>query len=223
MAQEAPPPSYYAPPPQAYPPQPYPPQPYPPQAYPPQAYAAPPPAPGYHEHDGFYLRCLPGLGYLHNSTSSGGSTVKISGVAGTFGLAIGGVVTPNLVIYGEVLDTMASNPTVDIDGQSYSGSGSIDLIGIGPGVAYYFGSNSYLSATLLFSKLQVSDNNGNNPENASDMGVGGSGTFGQEWWVGHDWGIGVAGQLTLASMKVSGGDSRWTSLAASLLFSATYN
>jgi hypothetical protein len=112
--------------------------------------------------------------------------------------------------------------TIESGGSSATASGSIDLIGFGPGIAYYLATNTYLSATLLFTKVQVSDSKGNNTENASDMGFGGSGTIGQEWWVSTDWGIGVAGQFTFASMKAPG-DGRWTSYAASLLFTATYN
>jgi hypothetical protein len=43
--------------------------------------------------------------------------------------------------------------------------------------------------------------------------------------VARDWGIGLAGQLHLASMSdnVQGYDTRMTAAAFSLLFSATYN
>jgi len=204
----APPPPTYAPPTYASP------------AYAPQAYADPP---GYHQYDGFYLRLLGGGGYLSNSFSGGGYTVKLSGAAATIGVAVGGAIVPDLIIYGEFLDTIASSPKMDINGQSGTASGSVDLIGFGPGLAYYLATNTYLSATLLFSKVQISDSKGNNTQNASDMGVGGSGTIGQEWWVSTDWGIGLAGQFTYASMKVGGVDARWSSYAASLLFSATYN
>lgn len=220
----------------------------PPAAYaPPPAYGAPPayaaPGPGYaapapygapayaapayraagvHEHDGFYLRLVAGLGYLHNSASSGGSTLKVSGVGGTFGLAAGGIIARNLAVYGEIIGTSASEPSVEMGGESGTMSGSMTLAGFGPGLAYYLDNNAYLSGTFTFSQLSASDDNGNDA-GETDMGFGASLSGGKEWWVSDDWGLGVAGQLMLASMKEKNEDYRWTSVAVSLLFSATYN
>ncbi len=228
MAQGAPPayaPAPYAPPP-GYAPAPYAPPPgyYAPQPYPPQAYA-PPPMVGYHEHDGFYLRLLLGPGYFHNSASYNGVTITESGVGATFGMAAGGVVAPNLVVYGELLGTSVTDPHYD-DGStsgSYSGVNET-LVGFGPGIAYYLQGNMYVSGTLLFSKITYSDsNNSDNSVDGTDLGVGLGLTFGKEWWVSYDWGLGVSGQLLAASMKDANFDTRWTTIVASLLFSATYN
>jgi hypothetical protein len=238
-AQEAPPPGYYAPQsapqpyapqpyapqpyaPQPYAPQPYAPQPYPPQAYPPQAYAAPPPAPGYHEHDGLYLRLLLGVGYLHSSASYSGVSDKISGVGETFGVAVGGSVTPNLVVYGEFFGTSVSDPTVEEGGSSATASGlTATMAGIGPGVAYYLDGNMYVSGTLLLTKLSFSDSNSTDQLASTDWGFGAGLTFGKEWWVSRDWGLGVSGQFQAASMKDNGVD--WTTISASVLCSATFN
>ena len=235
MAQQAPPPGYYAPqpyapqpqpyPPQPYPPQAYPPQAYPPQAYPPQAYAAPPPAPGYHEHDGLYLRLLAGVGYLHNSASYGGVSETETGVGPTLAIAIGGVLVPNLVLYGEFSATMVSDPHFDNGTTSGNASGVTEtLASIGPGIAYYLDGNMYLSGTLLFSNISYSDSNdSSNSVDGPNFGVGLGLTFGKEWWVSRDWGLGVSGQLSLSSMKDANVDTRWTGISASLLFSATCN
>jgi len=233
MAQEAPPPGYYAPPPNApqpyapqpYPPQPYPPQAYPPQAYPPQAYAAPPPAPGYHEHDGLYLRLLAGVGYLHNSASYSGVTETETGVGPTLAIAVGGVLVPNLVLYGEFSATIVSDPHYDNGSTSGTASGVDEtLASIGPGVAYYLDGNMYLSGTLLFSKISYSDSNdSSNSVDGTNFGIGLGLTFGKEWWVSRDWGVGVSGQLSLSSMKDANVDTRWTGISASVLCSATFN
>jgi len=225
MAQEAPPPGYASPQPYPSQPQPYPPQPYPPQPYPPQAYAAPPPAPGYHEHDGLYLRLLAGVGYLHSSTSYLGSSEKVSGVGGTFGVAVGGSVNSNLVIYGEFLGTSVSDPTIEAGGSSGTASGvTATMAGIGPGVAYYLDGNLYLSGTLIFTKLSFSDSNSSDQLASTNWGIGASLTVGKEWWVSRDWGLGVSGQFQAASMKDNGSaDNRWTGISAAILFSATCN
>ncbi len=225
MAPSGPPPGEYAP--QQYQPQQYQPQPYPPQPYPPQAYN-PPPAPGYHEHDGMYLRVLLGLGYLHSSTSYAGDSVKWSGVGGTFGFALGGVIAHNLVIYGEILGTSVSDPTETFNGTSSTLTGlTATMAGIGPGVAYYLDGNMYVSGTLLLTKLSLSysdtSSSGSTTLASTNWGFGGALTFGKEWWVSRDWGLGASGQFLAASMKDTGASNRWTGISASVLFSATYN
>jgi hypothetical protein len=59
------------------------------------------------------------------------------------------------------------------------------------------------------------------------MGVGASFMAGKEWWVSHDWGLGVAGQFRVAWMKAkaefAGSDDTMTATAFAILFSATYN
>ena len=46
---------------------------------------------------------------------------------------------------------------------------------------------------------------------------------GKEWWVSANWGLGVAGIVHIASMKLPNTDSRATADALSLVLSATYN
>jgi hypothetical protein len=139
-------------------------------------------------------------------------------------VALGGSVGRNLVIYGELLGTSVSDPTLEAGSTSMTASGlTATMAGIGPGVAYYLDGNLYVSGTLLFTKLSFSDSNTNDQLASTDWGVGAGLTFGKEWWVSRDWGLGVTGQIQAASMKDTGVDSRWTSIAAALLFSATCN
>jgi hypothetical protein len=97
------------------------------------------------------------------------------------------------------------------------------MAGFGPGIAYYLDGNAYLSGTVLFSQLSISDSETGDDLGESDVGFGAALTGGKEWWITHDWGIGVSGQFALASMKEKNADYRWTSMAISVLFSATYN
>ncbi|HEX3698627.1 MAG TPA: hypothetical protein VH374_24865 [Polyangia bacterium] len=59
-------------------------------------------------------------------------------------------------------------------------------------------------------------------------------TFGKEWWVSDNWGLGLAGQVVLGSIKDSkilsgvGADApvsnaSWTVAAFNVLFSASFN
>ena len=86
--------------------------------------------------------------------------------------------------------------------------------------------NLYFSGALTFTQVTVNDdtvNDGSGNGDLTDMGVGGSFLVGKEWWVSTNWGLGVAGMLRLASMKVTDSDARMTATAFSILFSATYN
>jgi hypothetical protein len=216
--QGAPPPGYGYPPPAGYQQPGYGQPGYPPPGYypPPVAYAAP-----MHLHDGFYLRLHLGGSYLHLGTDAG----SMSGPGGSFGVAVGGSIAPNLIIYGTIFGASVTDPHVDI---SYGSSGtlngvSLTLVGLGGGLAYYLPNNVYLAGTLASMKWSMSDSNDSNYTLAnSKWGFGVQGLVGKEWWVSQDWGIGLAGEVMAASMK-DDGDQTWTGLAFSLLFSATYN
>jgi hypothetical protein len=227
----------YAPPPAGYPPQPGYQQPgYPP----PQGYPPPPPyaqvrAPGAETHDGFYLRLQLGGGYTRMSASAGGISQKISGGAVGFDLALGGSVTPNLVIFGALLASSISDPTVTYNGVSSTATNyTASLSGIGAGAAYYLiPANVYFSGTLLATTLSWRENSDDpgvdDTSYSTELGFGFEGLVGKEWWVSDNWGLGAAAQLIVASMKdksaldVGGPVPRWNALAFSLLFSATFN
>jgi hypothetical protein len=204
--------------------------------------APPPPQRGYyasprpayysygHSHDGFFLRLTAGLGYVTASETFGGATDTYSGVGATFGAAFGGAIAPNLILFGEFLGTSVADPAHDVSGPgggSVSMSGDMTLFGFGPGIAYYIEPiNLYLSGTLAFSQVSFTDSSyGNYATSDTNWGVGASFVVGKEWWVARAWGIGLAGQVHLASMSdnVQGYDTRMTAAAISLLFSATYN
>ena len=192
---------------------------YPPPPPPP---APPPPS----AHTGFYLRLHLGGGYSKVSgEDSTGDRVTISGGAASFGVALGGAIAPNWIIFGNLFGTFISDPNVSLDGQDLgSGSGSADVLGFGGGVAYFLEpANVYLSASLAATKFRIDNSNGDKVYE-SDTGVGFQGIVGKEWRVSAGWGLGIAGELILASMKDSVDSSlTWTATAFSVLFSATYN
>jgi hypothetical protein len=231
-----PPPGYgYPPPGYGYPPPGYG---YPPPGYaysPPRAYAYPPVVPvfGSHTHDGFYLRLHLGPDYTAMSSGPaaviGGSSMEVSGPGVGFGVAVGGALTTDFVLYGTMVISSASNPTVKIDGMSLgSGSGDMDLVGLGGGAAYYIEpTNLYVAGSILLANLQITDSNGKKI-GESDSGLGLEGLVGKEWWVSDQWGLGVAAQVLWARMKDKdtfgmGNPPTLNAHAFSLLFSATYN
>jgi hypothetical protein len=225
--QNAPPPGYQdpnAPPPAGYPPPGgYPPGGYPPGGYPPPTAYAPPPV--MNQHAGLYLHLHLGGGFTSLSASSGGTDVKLSGASGSFAAALGGTVSPNLIVYGSIFGSSMSDPDLTITGYGTSStSGTVSLIGVGPGLAYYIEPvNMYVAGTLAAMKISSSDSNGNNTGESS-WGVGFQGLVGKEWWMTPEWGLGIAGEIIVASMKDSTqSDITWTGTAFNVLFSATFN
>jgi hypothetical protein len=102
----------------------------------------------------------------------------------------------------------------------------VDLIGFGPGLAYYLEPlNLYLSGSMQFSQVTANDNSSSSNANAdlTDTGFGASFMAGKEWWVSSNWGLGAATMLHFASMKLKNYDGRMTATGISVLFSATYN
>lgn len=191
-------------------------------------YAAPYTGYGYHTHDGFFLRLNAGFGYLTASEDyGGGDEVTYSGMGGSYGVALGGALAPNLILYGEMLGTTVVNADYRDTGGVVGLSGyDVTMFGFGPGIAYYLQpANVYFSGTLAISKVSFSFTDVDYDDSAgeTDFGIGLSFMCGKEWWITRDWGIGIAGRLHWANMRDTLLDTRINSLAASLLFSATYN
>jgi hypothetical protein len=174
------------------------------------------------------MRLAMGLGFLYAKDSYQGATEVISGGGMAMSLAFGGVVAPNLVIFGELSETSAFNPTYELTGQSSQtlDSTNVNLMGIGPGIAYYLEPlNLFFSGTLTLAQVTASDSSdsSNTSGDVTDYGFGASLMIGKEWWVSTNWGIGASTMLHFASMKVNGYDARMNATGLSVLFSATYN
>ena len=180
------------------------------------------PAVGAHRHDGFYLRTFLGFGATRMRAADVDATV--SGPGGTFGIALGGAVAENLIVYGEVFDDVAVNPDIEVGAmQGSTTDTNAGQVGFGAGIAYYvMPLNLYLSGTLSASRLQIEQNN--TTVGKSDLGPGVSLMIGKEWWASPQWGLGVAGQFFGGRMKDQGTNApTWTTAAFGIVFSATYN
>ena len=123
------------------------------------------------------------------------------------------------------------NPSVSVDGHHIGdaqdvgrnvGVGEdIEIAGLGIGVTYYImPANVYLAGSIGFGQARFEDTSGDRAD--SDIGIAGNFMLGKEWWVGRDWGIGVAGQMILlaAHDDILG---RVHAMALNVMFSATYN
>jgi hypothetical protein len=188
-----------------------------------------------HRHDGFYLRLNIGVGWGQiagdDHRLSGIDEVKISSIGLATSIGIGGALTDNFILNADLYQTMLFNPSVEIDGDDAGDADDLEfdigvgddaeIGGIGIGVTYYIMPvNIFLAGSVGIGQAVFEDGRGD--REGSDVGLALNAIIGKEWWVGTDWGLGVAGQFTYlrADDTIFG---TLNCLAANLLFSATYN
>jgi hypothetical protein len=175
---------------------------------------------GVHQHDGFYLRLAAGPGYAQLTEDIMGSDFELSGLASCFRIQIGGTVSENLIIYGEMGGVVTYNPDFKLAGETFETSETqMTMSDFGPGLTYYFmPANIYLSFSALLSsvRLKVDED-----ESDSDPGFGLNAMVGKEWWVGDDWGIGAAFYIYFSTMNDE--DNTINNFSIGALFSATFN
>lgn len=149
-------------------------------------------------HEGFYLRFLAGRGL--GSIVIDNDMTFISG-AGLFHFQIGGEVSENLVLFGDVGGFSLSNPELEWQGTTTSlTETSIHSNSLGIGLSYYFmPSNIYLAGSLMLTRTNIKFKDQDAGE--SKLGPGLFISIGKEWWVGRKWGLGVAGFFESAWVK----------------------
>jgi hypothetical protein len=177
--------------------------------------------PTWRRHLGFFLRPDLGFGYVAMSASSGGTDVTISGLAGTFGFAVGGALAENSILALHLWDAVMSNPKVSSGGLSGNANGDVTLFAVGPEYTIYTGQNVYFSFSPSLTRVHV-EANGNSGD--TDWGFGMRAAVGKEWWVGDHWGLGVVGHLSASFNKDTGSSApTWSTWGGTIAFTATYN
>lgn len=186
--------------------------------------------PGFHTHDGFFLRFALGPGFGgYNSTGHipvpATNTVladpqeKSMIVSGSF--SIGGSIGPGLILHG------------DLWGAGQLGEGrevylrEVGFAAIGGGLTYYWmPENLYLTGSvgLASSFARIGPDNyfyrGDRQEEIG-TGIAGALIFGKEWWVSPNWGVGFA--LGGYFAYTEGEDISLRQAGLKMLFSATFN
>jgi hypothetical protein len=201
----------------------------PPPVPPPRAYFAPPPpppeapAPGVHEHDGFYLSVALGMSFVTDSVHSKRfDAASLLGFGLADQLAIGGTPARGWVLGAAIEDDGAFAPSLTIDGHKTSGGpNSFGLSLIGPFVDYYFEpSQGFHMQALAGLSLLTADTSQDLP-----IGFGGSLGLGYEWWVGSQSSLGILGRFAYGQLTYDPGvlDERHSVLASSILARYTYH
>jgi len=76
--------------------------------------------------------------------------------------------------------------------------------------------NIYLSPTVGLGRLSIDNDH-------TDIGLVTDLTIGKEWWVGSQWGLGVAGAVGFHSISDGDVDGSWEAVTFAVRFSATTN
>jgi len=130
--------------------------------------------------------------------SDGTNRATLEGLGLNFGLALGGTIAENLILYGEAYVILVDNP----DRTTSQGSDSLTgvemaAVNVGPGLAYYLEPlNAVLSLTVSFAKVDLEDDSTNWEKTSTKWGYGVSGLLGKEFWISSNWALGLALQVT---------------------------
>ena len=178
---------------------------------------------GVHTHDGFFLQMDLGLGGMRTSAEQAGTEVKVSGGAGEFSIGLGGALTPNFILAGQIWGVSNPDSTVKRNGVEVAvADTTTSLSGIGVQLVYYvMPLDLYLSVTP--SITQVTFDDGTTSED-SETGFGMKFAVGKEWWVSDNWAIGLNGQFAFSNNDSKfAGEPSWGTRWLGIAFSATYN
>jgi hypothetical protein len=175
-------------------------------------------------HLGFFLRMELGADYFHTAAPvAGGGSLSVEGPGVSFGLLLGGAVTEDWILAGDVWAYSALSLIGSNAGRSSSANSStVQLMGVGLNVTHYFmPANVYVSFSP--SAVLLSGNDGHGSYSQTLLGFGGRASIGKEWWVSDHWGFGVALELAGGVNKDQGGVPTWSTVSGGLAFTATYN
>ncbi len=180
--------------------------------------------PGYHTHDGLFLRLLGGFGYLNSNYEESDliSGFTCSGPGFNASIQVGASISPDISLFYKTSIINQKNPKLEQDGMTYSTSGLTNRLKTdGLGANYHFTpSNTYLSLSLDLARITADTDEGSG---SSEIGYGFTFTAGQERWVSADWGIGLAAILSYSRMKDEGLPNHISNYFFGIALTATYN
>ncbi len=173
-------------------------------------------------HDGFMFRFTLGFGGASNSINAPGADTTLSGFTGFASLDIGGALAPGLLLHGRVggLNTIDPLVTVNDEELGYADA-TIGFGFFGVGITFYLPINLYLTGAIGICAGSLDTGSVVYKFNS---GLGIDLDVGYEWFIGGDWGMGVAGRLTLRTAASNDDDADpLVGLGAGVLWSVTYN
>jgi len=181
-----------------------------------------------YNHNGFLVRLAAGFGYTR-AGRDGDDELVLAGGGGMASIAFGGMIARNLALNLDIFGSSAFEPSVVVNGQDIGDADdtTMSIGAVGIGVTYYLTpANVYFAASFGAAKGVIETRYrflGATvvEKSESDVGFAINVMIGKEWWVGPEWGIGVAGQLIIGTLPGDVGDIH--PFAVGVCFTATYN
>ncbi len=168
-----------------------------------------------------------GGGWTHNNVPPDSELAPLgdenySGAAGFFSFDIGTAVVENLMLHARLSSFALIEPHVRVDGRDLGRltDVTIDHYMLGAGLTYYFMPiNIYVTGVIGLAGMSFSFSG---HDYDMDPGWGIEVDIGKEWWVAHQWGIGVALRSAVVRTREDNLNFGFTTLAFGALLSVTY-
>jgi hypothetical protein len=145
-----------------------------------------------------------------------------SGFGVGMGLAVGGSVIQNLALHVDFETTLLPHPTQHAYGHETNSHTDIVYESMGVGATYYImPANLFVSGSVGVGVLVFEADGGQSKDTSAGLTL--NALFGKEWWVGSDWGLGIAGQVVYMHVNDYVDTKYINAFAFNLLFSATCN
>jgi hypothetical protein len=150
---------------------------------------------GFHQHDGFYLSMAVGpvFGNIYQEKSL--ETITISGTGGLLDLKLGWALKDNIILHVAYVNSTLSGPIVKhSNGSTHKTPNSLGfgegMLGMGV-TNYHLPYNCFASGTFGIGNYASIDTQ-YGYSYGTDPGFSMQLKLGKEWWVGKNWGIGIA-------------------------------
>ncbi len=183
------------------------------------------------QHEGFFMRFLLGAGQGKVVIEDvEGSDMEFKSTPIGARIQIGGSVSENLILFGEIGGANFSEPTVTWKGDEGMLTGyDVSINDYGVGISYYImPSNIFLSGSFSLSKDRIKtkdDEAETKTEATTESGLGFYLSAGKEWWVSDKWALGCAlfAQISNATDKGPSGEYPVKNSVFGIAFSATFD
>jgi hypothetical protein len=172
-------------------------------------------------HEGFLFRITPGVSAAAATAEVEEEEMSLSGGAGQLGLTAGWAVAPRVILTLELLGHAILGPDLEIDGDVMETDDEVEwgISYAGLGANLYLRNNFYLAGSGGLLVMTLDSDTIEKAE--TDLGGAGKIAAGYEWWVGREFGMGVA--LEFMAGAVPDDDTTWGVATIGLALSATYN
>lgn len=178
-------------------------------------------------HTGFFMRLSVGPGYYRMWADAAEGTMALRAAGAGLTLGLGGALSENVVLFGE----MALQTTIDPRVDTYAGNGSrpgtaVTTAAVGLGAGYHLmPAQVFVAGSLLLAQARAVDCPTERLLGKTDVGPGLALAVGRDWWLTPSWTIGVLGRFQLARLRDPAhgkGAAMWGALALSIAFSVAF-